>query len=87
MSEICDMLEHCVRGWDRNNPKHFKKMPHNFRINANGECVPDLPKGGHGEKDPEIPIGKIKHMVNALHIDHDCANSYLPLLRLKKPKN
>ena len=74
MSRVQKMLDACASGYS------IKKKLHKRWVQYNGKTA-FLPKGEHGSKDPEIEKGHIKHMVNHLEIDWECAKQHLPILR------
>ena len=67
------MLDDCAKG------HQFIPKTHNIWVLWNGRKFPSLPKGGHGEENPEIQLGKVKQMINQLRIDLACAKKHLAL--------
>jgi hypothetical protein len=68
------MLDACAPGH-----KVLEKK-HHYWVLYNGETYRALPLGGHGKRNPEIQIGKIKQMIRQLRIDESCAKKHLPIL-------
>ena len=54
---------------------------HRYAVKFNGKIYPGLPKGKHGVKPQrsEIKIGKVRHMIDLLGIDRECAFKQLGL--------
>lgn len=74
MSSLKLMLAICAPGFSIEPKKHRQWVRYNGQIFR-------LPKGKHGETDPEIQKGHIKRMVRRLKIDPQCAKDNLPLLQ------
>jgi hypothetical protein len=75
LSAIEDMLKRCAPEY-----RIRDHGPHKYRVEWNGRTYWSLPKGAHGEKDPEIQMGHIKKMIQFLGISMDCAKKNLPPL-------
>jgi hypothetical protein len=73
LKDIRKMLDNCAPG------HKFEPKTHNIWVMWNGKKFASLPKGGHGEDNPEIQLGKVKQMINQLNISLACAKQYLPL--------
>lgn len=54
---------------------------HNYLVTFNGLSYPSLPRGEHGQGDPEIQVGKVRQMIRQLEIDMDCARRHLQILQ------
>ena len=74
LKRIFTMLDNCAKGHTR------KPGKHHIIVKYKAETFWALPKGGHGEKNPEIEIGHIRKLIRYLKIDNECAESYLPIL-------
>ena len=75
LSSIFEMLNHCAKGYERKESKHYNIITYREKAYRN------FPKGYHGEKNPEIEKGHVRKLIRFLGIDEDCARKHLPLLR------
>ena len=68
------MLAICASGFSVEPKKHKQWVRYNGKTFR-------LPKGKHGQVDPEIQKGHIKRLVRRLEIDAECAKQHLDILR------
>lgn len=67
------MLDACAPGYTK------RSSTHKWRVMFNRLTYPSLPLGKHGNrKNPEIRVGEVRHMLNHLGVDMDCAHKHLP---------
>lgn len=69
------MLDACAPGFTS------KRKKHHFWISYNGLIFRGMPTGEHGEQNPKIEVGHIKHMIRYLGIELECAKKHLPVLQ------
>lgn len=75
------MLKRCAPGAE------VEEKLHHHWVRYNGRTFRALPKGRHGDRDPEVEVGHIDGMLDHLEIDKDCARRHIPQLPRKKKKN
>jgi hypothetical protein len=79
LSKIRKMLAKCAPGYTE------ERKTHHLAFLWEGVSA-HLPRGGHGETNPEIEVGHVKHLVRLLGIDPDCVGKNLKQMQgnLKK---
>jgi hypothetical protein len=75
LKDIQGMLAQCATGHT------IVRKKHHYWVSFNGATFQGLPTGEHGERNPEIQIGIIRHMIRQLGIDMECAKKHLQVLR------
>lgn len=74
LKDILAMLTACAPGFT------LERKTHHFWIRYQGNIYRGLPTGEHGERNPKIQAGVIRHMIRQLGIDFECAKEHLPIL-------
>lgn len=66
------MLDACASGY------YTVIKQHRRWIYYKGEIFRDFPLGVHGSHNPEIFVGKVRHLVNFFGLDPACVNRFFP---------
>lgn len=58
-----------------------ERKKHRIWISYNGLIFRGMPTGEHGEQNPKIQVGHIKHMIRYLGIKLECAREHLSIIK------
>ena len=53
---------------------------HHYRVDYNGKTYYRVPKGAHGDRNPEIEAFHVRKLIRMLQIDANCARKYVNAL-------